>query len=83
MSVLRMTKRELTVNLIAIATSLVPLRQIPRLLEVADDRRRRSFGDANRGGDVSDPSVRIRGDALEHVRVVRHEPPKMIFFSCS
>lgn len=70
-------------NLIAVPTSLARPRQIAGLFEVADDSRRRAFGDTDRGGDVSEPCVRVGADALEYVRVICHEPPKMIAPSCS
>ncbi len=78
-----MSKRERIVYLIDIAASVPRPCQVARLLEVVEDRRRRSFGDADRGGDVSDPCGRMRSDALEHVRVVGHESPEMVFFSCT
>jgi hypothetical protein len=80
-AVKRMTKGELIVNFVAVAPSLANLRQIARLFEVADDRRSRSFGDTDRGRDVSEPCGRIAGDALENVGVVGQEPPEMIAFS--
>ena len=81
MAVLRMAKWKLVVNLITVATSLPPFRQVAGLLKVVNDRHRRSFGNADRGGDVSEPCVRVGGDPLQHVRVVRQEPPTMITVS--
>ncbi len=83
MAMLSMTKRKLVVNLVTVAASVPDLREVARLLEVADDPGDRSFRDADRGGDVSEACVRIGGDALEHVPVVGHEPPGMVAFSRS
>ena len=57
-----MAKRKCIVYLVDIAASVPSFRQIARLLEVADDRYGRPFGDPDRGGDVSQPRVRVGGD---------------------
>ena len=59
-----MTKRKLVPDLIEVATTVAGLRQIPCLLEVTDDRRNRSFRDADRGRDVPEAGGRSAGDAL-------------------
>ena len=76
-----MAKRKVGVDFVRVAASVARLRQVAGLLEVVDDLRGRPFSDADGGGDVSEPRARVDGDALEHVRVVRHEPPEMIAFS--
>jgi hypothetical protein len=83
MAVLRMTKRKLIMHLISVAASLARSRQVPCLLEVAHDGRHGSFGDTDHVGNVTEPCGRIGRDALERVRVVRHEPPIMVTFSYS
>lgn len=82
-AVLWVTKRKVRVQLVAVAASFAGPRQVARLLEIVDDRRCRSFGDAYGGGDVSQSCRRICGEALEDVSVVCHESPEMILFSCS
>jgi hypothetical protein len=74
-------KRKLAVNFVTVAASIAGLRQVAGSLEVTHDLRRRSFGDPDDSGDVSKACIRVGGDAFEHVRVVGHEPPKMVAFS--
>jgi len=77
MAVLRMAKRQLSVDVVAIAASVPRPRQIAELLQVADDRGGCSFGDADRGGYVSHARGRIGRDALQHMGMVSHESPVM------
>ena len=73
-----MTERETVVDLVAVAASVAGLGQITRCLEVLDDMRRRSFGDADARCDIPEPRAGIGIDALEHVGVVRDEPPEVV-----
>ena len=77
---LGVAKRKLVVDLVDVAASVAALRQVPGLLEVADDLRRCSFGDVNGEGDVSEPHVRIAGDARQHVPVIGDEAPGVLRF---
>jgi hypothetical protein len=83
MTVLRMAKRKLVLNLIPVAAPVARLGQIASLLEVADNSRNRSLRHPDHGRDVPKAGGWIAGDALEHVRVVGHEPPEMISLSCT
>jgi hypothetical protein len=77
----RVAKRKLVVHFVMVPASVTGLGQVAGLLEVIDDLGRRSFGDADGDGDVSEASGRVRGDAFEDVRVVGDEPPKMVCLS--
>ena len=81
MTMLRMTKRKLIMDLVPVPASLPLSAQIAGLLEVAHDRGHRSFGNTDGSRYVPQTDGRVGRDALEDVSVVRHEPPKMISFS--
>lgn len=78
MAVLGVAERKLRMHPVVVAAPTASLREVPGVLEVLHDVRRRPFGDADGGSDVSEPHGGIGVDALEHVRVVRHEPPHVI-----
>jgi hypothetical protein len=71
-------KRKFVVDFVVVAASVAGFRQIAGSLELGDDLCRGSFRDADGGGDVSEPHSGVGDDAFQHVRVVSHEPPKMI-----
>ena len=73
-----MAQREFVVDFVVVSASVAGLGQVAGSLEVADDLGRGSFRDADGGGDVSKPRGGVGGDAFKHVRMVGHEPPKMI-----
>ena len=51
------------------------------MLEFVDDLGRRSFGDADGGGDVSEAHIGVGSNAGEDVGVVGQEPKeKRVFF---
>ena len=75
------TKRQLAVDLVAVAASVAGLCQVARLLEVVDDVGGRPLGDADTDGDVSEPGIGIGPDAFEHVGVVRHKSPQVFVSS--
>jgi hypothetical protein len=66
------------VNVVAVASSVAELREVAGVDEIVDDLRRCSLGDANGVGDVAETARRVGRNRLEHVRVVRHEPPAMV-----
>src|SRR5918994_6748585 len=72
------TKWKLVVDVVAVAASVADFRQIAGSLELVHDLCRGSFRDADGGGDVAQAQGGLSGDALEHVRMVGHEPPRMI-----
>jgi hypothetical protein len=74
-AMMRVAKRKLAVDLVAVAASVASLGQVAGLLKVVDDLRRGSFSDPDADGDVSKARIRVGGDALEHMRVVGHEAP--------
>lgn len=80
-SVPRMTERQVAMDFVLVASPVTGLGEVPRPLEVVDDVRDGSFGDADAGGDVSEASAGVDGDAFEHVRVVRHESPEVLVSS--
>lgn len=80
-AVLGVAQRKLVVDYVVVAAPVAGLGQIAGSLEIADDLRRGSFRDADGGGDVSEPRRGVGDDAFEHVRMVGHEPPKMISLS--
>jgi hypothetical protein len=82
-TVARVAKRKLVVDFVVVAASVAGFRQIAGSLEVGDDLCRGSFRDADGGGDVPEPCSGVGGDAFQHVRVVGHEPPKMLGVSGS
>ena len=68
-------------HLVLVAAAVAGLGQVAGLLEFADDLGRRSFGDADGEGDVSEAHIRVGSDASEDVGVVGQEPKeKRIFF---
>ena len=75
---LRVAKRKLAVNLVSVVAPHARPGQVARLLEVLDDLRHGALCDRDGRGDVPKPRAGVRGDALEHVRVVGHEAPVMI-----
>ena len=80
-AVLGVAQRKLVVNFVAVATSVAGLGEIAGSLELADDLRRGSLRDADGDGNVTEAHDGIRRDAFQHVRVVRHEPPRVISIS--
>ena len=63
-----MTERELAVDLVDVATAVTQPRQVPGLLEVADDLRDRSLGDPDAYRDVSEAlpgQVTIGGESAQ------------------
>jgi hypothetical protein len=81
MAMLWVAKRKVVVDFISVAPTVARLRYVARFFEVVDDLRRSSFGDSDRRRDVSESDARISGDAFEHMRMVRYEPPRMVIFS--
>jgi len=71
-------ERQLPVHVVAVAASLPDLREVAGCDEILDDHSGRSLGDADNAGDISEAAGRVTGDRLEHVRVVRHEPPAVV-----
>jgi hypothetical protein len=71
----RVAEREVAVDVVLVAASDAGLGQIAGVLELADDLRHRSFGDADGGGDVSHAYAGVGGDARQHMPVVGDEPP--------
>ena len=78
---MRVAKRKLAVDLVTVPASVAGFGQVAGVLQVSHDLRGGSLCDADALGDVSEPRARIGGNALEHVRVVGHEPPEMVAFS--
>jgi hypothetical protein len=78
---LGVAKRQIFVDLVSVPAPYARPGQVAGLLEVVDDLRRRSFRDSNGLRDIPQPRRRIFGDALEDVRVVCDEPPRMILLS--
>ena len=76
-------KRKFVVDFVVVAASVAGFRQIPGSLELGDDLCRGSFRDTDGGGDVSEPRSGVGRDAFQNVRVVGHEPPKMVSISGS
>ena len=77
------TKRKFVVDFVVVTASVAGFRQIPGSLELGDDLCRGSFRDTDGGGDVSEPRSGVGRDAFQNVRVVGHEPPKMVSISGS
>jgi hypothetical protein len=77
-AVLRVAEGELAVDHVLVAASDAGLGQVAGLLQLAHDLPDRSFGDADGGGDVSQASARVLGDAREYMGVVGNEPPDVI-----
>ena len=60
------------------AAAAVPLAlDVPGVGQVSDDALGCSFRDSHGLRDVSQSSVRVTGDAEEHLRVVREEVPRL------
>ena len=76
-------ERKFVVDFVVVTASVAGFRQIAGLLELVDDLGRGSFRDADGGGDVSEPRGGVGRDAFQHVRMVGHEPPKMLVISGS
>lgn len=68
-------------DLVRITASIAGLGHVPGYLELAHDLRRGPFSDADAFGDVSQAKGGVGGDAGEDVRVVGHEPPRMVKIS--
>jgi hypothetical protein len=81
MAVLRVAKRKLVVDFVMVPAAVAGFAQVAGSLQIANDLRCGSFGDADSDGDVSKSCGRVGGDAFEHVSVVRYEPPEMVVLS--
>lgn len=68
-------------QLVAVAATVAALGQIAGLFQFPDDLGCCAFGDADVQGNVAEPEVRIGGDALENVGMVRYESKRMIAIS--
>jgi hypothetical protein len=71
-------KPQTGVNLIPVPPSVADLRQVPGGLEVGHDACHGSLGHPHLVRDITQPPRRLGVDALEHMCVVRDEPPAMV-----
>ena len=78
MAVLGMAEWKLAMHFVRVATAVPCPRQVPSRLEVIHDLGDRPLGDSYARGYVSETCVRISGDALKDMGVVRHEAPRVI-----
>ena len=62
-------------DVVAVATALLLLRDITTRDQVADNGEHASLGDVDRRSDVSMPHPRIECDAGEHSGMVAQKPP--------
>jgi hypothetical protein len=77
-AVLGVPQRQVFVHLVMVSAPVADLRQVAGFHQVVDDLCRRSLGDPNDLGDVSEANGWVAGDRLEHVRVVRDEAPAVV-----
>lgn len=80
-AVLWVAKRKIAVHLVVVSASAAGPRQVPGFLKIFDDLSHCSFGDSDRRGDIPEAGSSVAGNAFEHVRVVRDEPPEMVLIS--
>lgn len=73
-----MAKGQVGMHLVVVSPTVPALCQVARLLEVLDDLRRTSFGDADARGDVPEPDVWVAVDAGEDVGVIGDEAPVVV-----
>ena len=71
-------KPQTGMNLIPVPPSVADLRQVPGGLEVGHDACHGSLGYPHLFCDITEPPRRLGVDALEHMCVVRDEPPAMV-----
>jgi len=72
------THRRFPVDHVAVAAAIPFPVDVASRDQVSQDALRRSEGDANRVGDVSQAHVGVAGDAEQHLRVVGDELPASI-----
>ncbi len=71
----RMPKRQLRVELIAVAPSIASTREIAVCDEFGHDALGGTFGNAHFSGDIAQPHPGIFGNAQQNVRVISEEGP--------
>jgi hypothetical protein len=69
------TERLVRMDHVRVPSALAVDGQVAGILEVADDRPGRAFGDPGLGGEVPESCVRVRGDEEEQPTVVREQGP--------
>jgi len=72
-------EREVGVNLIAVASADLGVRQIPGGLELSHNPLRRSFCDADLDCNIANPNIWITRNAQKNMRVVGQEGPALFF----
>ena len=68
-------KRQVGLDLVAVAAAVLVLDDVAGLGEVGDDAVGGALGDADSGRDVAQPHARVAGDAQQHPGVVGQEAP--------
>ncbi len=68
-------QRKVLLDLIAVPTPVTLFDDVPGGGEIGDDAVRAAFGDAERGGDVTEPDPRVVRDGDQGSRVVGEEAP--------
>ena len=62
-------------NLVPVPPTVLLFHHITGFGQVGDDAVRRAFGDREFGRDVTQPRVRVVGDAQQDSPVIREKPP--------
>src|SRR6266704_1847041 len=71
----RSAKRQVGLDLVAVAAAVLVLDDVPGPGEIGDDAVSGALGDARPGRDVAQPHARVAGDAQQHPGVVGQETP--------
>jgi hypothetical protein len=71
----RPAKRQMGLDLVAVAAAVLALDDVPGLGEIGNDAVGGALDDARPGRDVAEPDARVVGDAQQHPRMVGREAP--------
>ena len=71
----RVPQHEVLLDLVAVATAVTFLHDIPSAGEIGDDAVGRALGDVDREGKIAQPSVGLSGDEEDGAGVIGQEAP--------